>query len=86
MAYLNYTKAHQDFKEQVLAGIQEHFPIQGKLQTLELENLEVPDEVKSADDIKAQIEMFGQHPDGAALAGVDALIPTKPRGAPYQPK
>lgn len=41
---------------------------------------------KGADDIKAQIEMFGQKADGGALAGVDGLIPSQNRGAPYMPK
>jgi len=42
--------------------------------------------IKSADDIKAQIEMFGQKHDGSGLGGVDGLIPSKPRGTPFQPK
>jgi len=42
--------------------------------------------IKGADDIKAQIEMFGQKADGGGLAGVDGLIPSQNRGAPYQPK
>lgn len=42
--------------------------------------------IKGADDIKAQIELFGQNNDGSGLAGVDGLIPTKLRGTPFQPK
>lgn len=42
--------------------------------------------IKSADEIKAQIEAFGQTNDGSALAGVDALIPAAVRGPPFQPK
>lgn len=42
--------------------------------------------IKSADDIKAQIEAFGQKNDGSSLGGVDALIPAAVRGTPFQPK
>ncbi|MEZ5383960.1 MAG: multiheme c-type cytochrome [Prosthecobacter sp.] len=42
--------------------------------------------IKAADDIKAQVEAFGQKSDGSALAGIDGLIPTQNRGNPFQPK
>ena len=47
---------------------------------------ESPVVIKGADEIKAQIELFGQKNDGSGLAGVDGLIPTQNRGNAFQPK
>jgi len=43
------------------------------------------DILKAADAIKAQIEAFGKSQDGTALGALDALLPKKPKGTPYQP-
>lgn len=54
MAHLNHAAAYQELKDQVLAGIGEHFPMQGKLKSLALDGLEVREEGGGADDIEAQ--------------------------------
>lgn len=53
MAYLNPQDAYEDFRDRVFEGIQSHFPIKGKMQTLELEKLEVNDKLHP-DDLRAQ--------------------------------
>jgi DNA-directed RNA polymerase subunit beta' len=56
LAYLAPTDAFDDLKSHVLEGIRSHFPngsIQGKLQSLHLENLEVQDDLHP-DDIRGQ--------------------------------
>jgi DNA-directed RNA polymerase subunit beta' len=54
MAYLDHNEANVAFKDAVLAGIQAHFPIKGKVQTLSLDRLEVKDEDLHSDDIRLQ--------------------------------
>src|SRR6266576_6623771 len=54
MAHLDQQKAFDEFKERVLQGIQQHFPIKGGLQTLELEHLEVADSNYDPDAIRDQ--------------------------------
>jgi DNA-directed RNA polymerase beta subunit len=55
MAYLNPQEAFEHFKERVLEGIGQSFPVKGRLQTLHLDRLEVVDNLHP-DDIKAQHE------------------------------
>lgn len=54
MAHLNHAAAYRELRDQVLKGIGEHFPVQGKLRSLSLEGLEVRDDDQGADDIDAQ--------------------------------
>jgi DNA-directed RNA polymerase subunit beta' len=54
MAHLDHKEAFEDFKARVLEGITTHFPVRGRLQTLELEGLEVKDDALHADDIRGQ--------------------------------
>jgi DNA-directed RNA polymerase subunit beta' len=54
MAHLNHKEEFRELKEQVLAGIKANFPVKGRTNTLELEDLEVKDEGLHADDIRAQ--------------------------------
>lgn len=54
MAHLNHAAAYQELKDQVLAGISEHFPVQGKLKSLSLTKLEVRDEAAGSDDVDGQ--------------------------------
>jgi len=42
--------------------------------------------ITAADEIHAQIEIFGQKADGDSLGGIDGLIPAQNRGNPYQPR
>ncbi len=53
MAYLDPKDAFEHLKERTLEGIKEQFPLKGKLQTLELEGLEVKDALHP-DDLRAQ--------------------------------
>ena len=53
MAYLDPNEAFEHFKTQVLSGIQTHFPVEGKTQTLELNKLEVRDDLHP-DDLRKQ--------------------------------
>lgn len=54
MAHLDHAEAFEDFKGRVLEGIKENFPVRGRTQTLELEELFVKDDALHADDIRAQ--------------------------------
>lgn len=53
MAYLRHQEAHEHFRDHVLEGLKEHFPIEGRLQSLHLDRLEV-DDTLHPDDIRAQ--------------------------------
>ena len=53
MAYLDPKEAFENFRDRTLEGIQAHFPLKGKFQTLHLDKLEVQDDLH-ADDIRAQ--------------------------------
>jgi len=53
MAYLDPKEAFEHLQERVLAGLTAQFPLQGKVQSLHLEKLEVKDELHS-DDIRGQ--------------------------------
>lgn len=53
MAYLDPQEAFAHFRDRTLEGIQSHFPVKGKLQTLHLEKLEVKDDLDS-DDLRLQ--------------------------------
>jgi DNA-directed RNA polymerase subunit beta' len=54
MAYLDHHEANEHFKERVLEGIKSHFPIEGKLQSVHLDRLEVKDSDLHSDDIRKQ--------------------------------
>jgi DNA-directed RNA polymerase subunit beta' len=54
MAYLDHQEAYEDFKQRVLAGLQQHFPIAGSMQTVELKKLDVKDLDPDSDDIRGQ--------------------------------
>ena len=54
MAHLNHTESYRELQERTLAGISEHFPVQGKLKSLILEGLEVRDQDEASDDIESQ--------------------------------
>lgn len=54
MAHLDHKEAFEELKQRVLDGIQTHFPVEGRTQTLNLSKLEVNDEALHADDIRAQ--------------------------------
>ena len=54
MAHLNHAAAYQELRDKVLAGINDHFPIQGKLKSLSLEGVAVHDEHLGSDDIDGQ--------------------------------
>lgn len=54
MAHLDHQKGYDEFKERVLEGIKQHFPLKGGLQTLELENLDVADHDYDPDAIRDQ--------------------------------
>jgi DNA-directed RNA polymerase subunit beta' len=54
MAHIRHTDVYKDLQERALAGISEHFPVQGKMKTLLLDGLEVRDEDAAADDIESQ--------------------------------
>ena len=59
MAYLNQKEAFEDFRERVFEGIKHHFPVDGRLQTLELEGLELrgdPDPDNIREQHKAKVE------------------------------
>lgn len=56
MAHLDPKEAFEEFKSRTLEGIREHFPVRGRLQSLELENLEVKDEGLHPDDIRSQLK------------------------------
>ena len=53
MAHLDPQEASEHFQERVLEGIRQHFPMEGKVQTLSLKNLEVKDNLHP-DDIRTQ--------------------------------
>ena len=53
MAYLDPKEAFEHLKERTLEGIQAHFPMKGRTQTLHLEKLEIPDTLEH-DNIQAQ--------------------------------
>lgn len=53
MAYLNPNDAHHDFRTSVLDALKENFPIEGRNRTLEIEDLEIPQEL-DPDDLRAQ--------------------------------
>lgn len=54
MAHLNHNDAYREIQERTLAGISEHFPVQGKLKTLVLDGLEVRDQAEGSDDLDGQ--------------------------------
>lgn len=55
MAYLDHQEAYEDFKQSVLAGIREQFPVVGTQQRIELDSLDVKDpEPGTSDDLRAQ--------------------------------
>jgi len=54
MAHLNHNDAYREIQERTLAGISEHFPVQGKLKTLVLDGLEVRDQGEGSDDLDGQ--------------------------------
>lgn len=54
MSHLDYKEAFRDLRDQVFDGIKSHFPVDGRLQTLELEGLEADETALHADDIRAQ--------------------------------
>jgi len=54
VAYLDYSKAQQDLNNKTLEGIRAAFPMVGGLQSLELEDLHVPDTNTLADDVQGQ--------------------------------
>lgn len=53
MAYIRHQDAHEHLRDKVLEGLRQQFPIEGRKQTLKLDNLEVGDRL-SPDDIRAQ--------------------------------
>lgn len=53
MAHLDPQEAFAHLQDRVLDGIKQHFPLQGKLQSLHLKNLEVRDHL-DPDDIRSQ--------------------------------
>ncbi len=53
MAHLDPHEAFEHFRDRVIDGIKTHFPIQGKVQSLHLENIEVKDNLHP-DDIRSQ--------------------------------
>lgn len=53
MAHLDPKEAFEHLQERVLAGLGTHFPMQGKVQSLHLDRLEVKDELHP-DDIRSQ--------------------------------
>ncbi len=55
MAHLDHKEAFDELKTRVLDGLRSHFPVNGRLQTLELEDLEVRDEAFHSDDIRGQL-------------------------------
>jgi len=56
VAHLDHTDAYKEFRDLTVTGIKSHFPIVGKLQTLQLNNLEVQDGDLHSDDLRAQKE------------------------------
>ena len=54
MAYLDHAEAHQHFRDRILEGIHSYFPVQGRLQTLQLDGLEVRETDPRSDDIRGQ--------------------------------
>lgn len=54
MAHLDHQKGYDEFKERVLEGIKQHFPLEGKQQRLELESLDVADAGYDPDAIRDQ--------------------------------
>ncbi len=54
MSHLDYKETFDDLRGQVFKGIDHHFPVDGRFQTLELEDLKVDDSGMKADDIRAQ--------------------------------
>ena len=66
MSHLDTKEAFAHFRDRTLEGIQSHFPMKGKFQTLHLESLEARDELHP-DDIR------GQHK--AKLSGESFAVP-----------
>lgn len=56
MAHLDYDEANKEYRARVLEGIRSHFPVEGKMQRLELESLEVDESGRHADDVTGQHE------------------------------
>lgn len=54
MPHLDQRKAYEDLRDGVLEGIKEHFPMKGKLKSVELNNLEVREKDLHAGDIQGQ--------------------------------
>ena len=55
MAYLDHREANDNFRERVMAGIANNFPLEGRVQSLHLEGLEIREkEGGRPDDIRAQ--------------------------------
>lgn len=54
MSHLDYKEAFADLQSQVFKGIENHFPVDGRFQRLELESLDVDDRGLRSDDIRAQ--------------------------------
>ena len=53
MAYLDPNEAFTHLKDRVVEGIQSHFPLKGKVQTVELEGIDVKDAL-NPDDLRSQ--------------------------------
>lgn len=54
MAHVDHTAAYEDFRDNILSGIRESFPIKGTQQTVELHGLDVREGDLHSDDIRAQ--------------------------------
>jgi DNA-directed RNA polymerase subunit beta' len=66
MSHLDTKEAFAHFRDRTLEGIQSHFPIKGKFQTLHMDKLEVKDDLHP-DDIR------GQH--AAKMSGESYAVP-----------
>jgi DNA-directed RNA polymerase beta subunit len=53
MAYIGHQAAHEHFRDRVLDGLRQHFPLEGRHQSLHLDNLEVDDHLQP-DDLRGQ--------------------------------
>jgi len=54
MARLDPSESFADFRDRTLEGIRSHFPVKGRTQTLELDDLEVDSAGMESDDIRGQ--------------------------------
>lgn len=54
MAHLDHKEAFEELRSRTLDGIKKHFPVEGRTQLVDLEDLEVQDEAIHADDIRGQ--------------------------------